>query len=124
MAWKRPLGCIRWEAPEKVLSAGYTTLVKGFAPRHLVALWEVVDASEADGVREVATDLLKPEDVLVGAQINEAAAAAIEKSYGENWILFSKSENTDRITRSAWIKTYGNDPLELLAIKDMRGRIG
>lgn len=123
MAWQRPLGCIRWKEPERVLSLGYTTIVSGFQPRHLVSLWEVADASEEDGVREVATDMLKPGDVIIGAQINEAAFDAITKTYGPGWILFSKSENTDRIYRQEFIETYNNDPLEVLAIQDQKKRL-
>lgn len=122
MAWKRPLGCLPWDGPEKILSLGMTVIgIPNFEPRHLAALWEVLDASEADGIREVATDQLAASDMIVGAQINEAAFAALMKT---GQVLFSESENTDRVTRDEFIKTYGKDPLEALAIKDMRKKLG
>lgn len=122
MAWKRPLGCLPWDRPEKILSLGMTTIgVPNFEPRHLVALWEVMDATQAGGLREVATDMLKPDDMIVGAQINDAAFAAIERLGS---VLFSKSEDTDQVSREEFIKIYNKDPLEYLAIRDQRRKMG
>jgi hypothetical protein len=120
--WNRPLGCIESTDPSLILSAGMITIgFPKFEPRRLVALWEILDTSEADGVREVATDQLTTDDIIVGAQINEAAFAALSRT---GKILFVKAANGKQLSREEFIAEFKNDPLEVLAIQGQRKRMG
>lgn len=123
MAWKYRMDCIKWDGQERTLPLGYSTQIPGLAPRHFANVYGVLDLKEDDGIRDVFRDMLQPGDIIVEAQINEAAIAAIEKAYGKDWIWFKRPDSGDKITRDEWKKEYLTDPLELEALKDMRKRL-
>lgn len=128
MAWKHRgwLGCIKWDGHEKTLPLGAIHHIPGLKLYNLANVYGVVDSSEDDGVREVFRDLLTSEDApgLIEAHINESSVAAIENSYGADWILFTDPSNGENLTREEWREKFGTDAMALVAIDRMRKRLG
>lgn len=114
------LNCLPWDGEEKSLPSGGQIRVPGLAPEKLVRAWHVLDAQDDEGFREV--DKLQPEDLVIGARINEAAVAKLMSAYGPRAIVIRPPGGGEMITREEWRGRYGTDGLALWAMRNARMR--
>lgn len=114
------LECPCWTGDEKDLPAGEFPKVPNFQAADLVRRWEVLDVEEDEGFREVKRSELKPDDVIIGCQINEKAVARIAATYGPRFVTFAPATGSAHLDRGEWRETYGTDALELMALRQAR----
>ena len=77
MAQNDWIECLPWDGNEKSLPLGGKLLVPGLTPEKLVKSWEVLDAEAEEGSRRVKAADLKPDDIIIGAEMNKAALARL-----------------------------------------------
>jgi hypothetical protein len=117
-AW---LGCLPWDGTEKSLPAGSITVVPNFRAVDLVRRWEILDAEEDEGFREVRSSEIKPDDIIIGAQINENTVARLAGTYGKAFLAGSPAGMPGvRLDRGQWKERFGTDLFELEALKQKR----
>lgn len=124
MSQENPTGqwleCLPWEGQEASLPLGSTVSVPGLDPMKFIYRVKVLDAEEEDGYRMVKKSELKPDDVIIGAWLNEKSVAEVEKTYGKDWLRIIESNGGGKLNRYQWRDKYGTDGLELLAIRNLR----
>jgi hypothetical protein len=116
------LECLPWDGQEKSLPLGYTTMVPGLGVSKFIKRVEVLDAEEDAGYREIKPSELKPDDIIVGAVINENSTKKVADTYGGDWIRLKEANSGKSLNRLQWQEKFGTDGLELLAIKELRGK--
>jgi hypothetical protein len=116
------LECLPWEGQEKSLPLGYTTMVPGLGIDKFVYRVNVLDAEEMEGFRSIKKSELKPDDIIIGAEMNEKSIKKIVDTYGGDWIRLKDANSGKNYNRLEWQQKYGTDALELLAIKSLRGQ--
>lgn len=115
------LECVPWDGEEKSLPVGEQTRVPNFRAIDLVRRWEVLDIeNEETGIRVIKKEEKKHDDIIVGAQINEAAFDKLVKTYGKRFFVAKATGDNAFLDRWEWKEKYGTDVLELEAIKQMR----
>lgn len=122
--------CLPFEGEEKDLPAGEQTKIPNFRAMDLVKRWEVLDVESDEGFRVVKKDELKPNDVIIGAQINENAVKAVMRAYGKRFLVAARADAKGRLLdRWEWEEATrdpaqpgkpGQDVLELEALKQIR----
>lgn len=112
------LECIPWDGMEKSLPLGGKLKVPGLTPEKLVRAWEVLDAEADEGTRKVKTADLKPDDIIIGAEMSKPALARLAASYGD--FVQIKEANGVLLSWQEWQAKYGTDGLALWAIRDRR----
>lgn len=118
------LECIAWSGEAKELPLGEETLIPNFRAVDMVRRWEVADVeNEETGIKVVKTSELKPTDVVLGAQINEALFNRAVKTYGRRFFVAVRADSKpgeSKLDRWQWKERYGTDVLELEALKQVR----
>jgi hypothetical protein len=122
--------CIPFEGEEKDLPLGEQTKIPNFRAIDLVKRWEVLDVESDEGFRLVKTIDLKPNDIVIGAQINENAVKAVVKTYGKRFFVAARADAKGKpLDRWQWEEMTrdptqhdkpGQDVLELEALKQIR----
>jgi len=122
--------CLPFEGEEKDLPVGEQTKIPNFRAIDLVKRWEILDVESDEGFRLVKTIDLKPNDIVIGAQINENSVNAVVKTYGRRFFVAAradgKGKNLDRWQWEAATRDPeqpdkpGQDVLELEALKQIR----
>ena len=113
------LECIPWDGMEKSLPLGGKLKVPGLTPEKLVRAWVVLDAEAEEGFRQVKTADLKPDDIIIGAEMSKPALARLAASYGPDFVQI-KEANGVLLSWQEWQAKYGTDGLALWAIRDRR----
>jgi hypothetical protein len=119
MAEKEWLECLPWDQSEKSLPLGGKLLVPGLSPEKLVKAWEVLDAESEEGSRKVKAVDLKPEDIIIGCEMNRAALARLATSYGPGFVQIKQADGS-LLSWQEWQAKYGTDGLALWAIRNKR----
>ena len=114
------LECIPWTGNEKDLPLGEWTSIPNFRAVDLVRRWEVLDVEEDAGFREVKKAELKPDDVIIGAIINENSFNKLVENYGKRFFLAKHASSMAQYDRWEWKKAFGTDVLELESLKQIR----
>lgn len=121
--------CVPWEGEERFLPTGEQTRIPNFRAVDLVRRWEVLDVESEEGFRVVKTSELKPNDIIIGAQINEKAVQAVVKTYGKRFFVAASAVTGRLLDRWEWEQATrdpnqpdlaGQDVLELEALKQIR----
>ena len=113
------LECVPWDGMEKSLPLGGKLKVPGLTPEKLVRAWVVLDAEAEEGCRQVKTADLKPDDIIIGAEMSKPALARLAASYGPDFVQI-KEANGVLLSWQEWQAKYGTDGLALWAIRDKR----
>lgn len=113
------LECIPWDGDEAKLPLGGKLPVPGLTPDKLVKRWEVLDAEAEEGSRKVKAAEIKPDDIIIGAEMNKAALGRLAASYGPDCIKIKKADGP-LVTWTQWQQEFGTDGLALWAIRDRR----
>ena len=121
------LECLKFDGDEKSLPVGIKTKVPGFRAIDLVRRWEVNDPEEDEGYRVVKGSEIGPNDIVIGAQINEKSVDRIKRTYKDRYATFKNLEYNEYLTREEWeIATRpspdvpGSDVLVLEALRELR----
>lgn len=121
------LDCLPFTGEERLLPVGIKTMVPGFRAIDLVRRWEVLDPEEDEGYRVVKRSEIGPNDIVIGAQINEKSVDRIRSTYGPRYATFKSLEYNEYMSREEWeISTrkdpdrLGMDVLELEALRELR----
>ncbi len=114
------LPCLPWDGHEKSLPLGYIIQIPNLNPVELVSRWEVLDAESDEGSRLVKAKELKPNDVIIGAKMNEISIKKIEANYGPDWLIIKGASEGNSFNRIAWRDAFKTDGLILLAIREKR----
>lgn len=121
------LECIPFDGDERKLPVGIKTMVPGFRAIDLVRRWEVLDPEEDNGYRVVKRSEIGPNDIVIGAQINEKSVDRLKRTYGDRYATFKNLEHNTYFSREEWeIATrknpdgVGMDVLELEALRELR----
>ena len=114
------LECLPWDGQEASLPAGGNVTVPGLQFRKLVYRVEVLDAEVEEGSRFIPQSELSPDDVIIGAKLNENSIKRIEANYGPDWIRIADPNGGRQVNRMQWREKHGTDGLALLAIRDLR----
>lgn len=124
------LECLPFNGDEKLLPVGIKTMVPGFRAIDLVRRWEVLDPEEDEGYRVVKKDEIGPNDIVIGAQINEKLVDRVRGTYGPRFATFKNLQFGEYFSREEWeIATRvnpdkpGMDVLELEALRELRQTI-
>lgn len=113
--------CLPWDGEEKNLPLGEQTRIPNFRAMDLVRHWEILDVESDEGFRVVKKDELKPEDKIIGCQINENSFKKIVETYGKRFFVAAKSDpKGPLLDRWEWKEAFGSDVLELEALKQIR----
>jgi hypothetical protein len=113
--------CLPWDGEENSLPVGEQIRIPNFRAVDLVRRWEVLDVESDSGFRLVTTCELKPEDRIIGCQINENSFAKIVETYGRRFFVAAKADPKGRLLdRWEWKEAFGSDVLELEALKQIR----
>lgn len=103
---------------------GEQTRIPNFRAIDLVRVWEVLDAQSDEGFKVVKKSELKPDDIIIGAQINENSVNAIMKAYGKRFFVAARADGKGKmLDRWEWKAAFGTDVLELEALKQQRPRL-
>jgi hypothetical protein len=112
--------CVPWSGEEKDLPVGEQTRIPNFRAIDMVRRWEVVDVeNEETGIKVIKKEEKKNDDIIIGAQINEAVFKTFVKKYGKRCFV-AKATGTGFLDRWEWRAKFGTDVLELEALKQMR----
>lgn len=114
------LECIPWTGSEKDLPVGEVTTVPNFRAMDLVRRWEILDVEEDEGFRTVKFSELKPNDKIIGCQINENSFNKVVSTYGQNFFMAARANGGKKYNRWEWKDAFGSDVLELEALKQVR----
>lgn len=120
------LPCIPWTGEERDLPRGGNSKIPGFSPLKLVNRWEVLDAESEAGSRLVKAAELKPDDLIIGARINEMSVLRLVANYGPRFVVLAEAdpgleiEGAKMLTREEWHAKYHTDGLALWAIRNKR----
>lgn len=113
--------CVPWAGKEADLPVGEETSVPNFRAIDLVRRWEVLDVEEDAGFRVVKRAEIKPEDKVIGCQINENSFNKMVESYGRKFFVAARAAGLhNKFDRWEWKAAYGSDVLELEALKQVR----
>ena len=113
--------CLPWEGEEKDLPVGEQTRIPNFRAVDLVRRFEVLDVEADEGFRVVKPSELKPEDKIIGAQINENAFNKVVETYGRRFFVAAKADGGGKLMdRWEWKEAFKTDVLELEALKQIR----
>ena len=119
--------CLKFDGDEKSLPVGIKTKIPGFRAIDLVKRWEVNDPEEDEGYRVVKRSEIGPNDIVIGAQINEKSVDRIKRTYKDRYATFKNLEYNEYLTREEWeIATRpspevpGSDVLVLEALRELR----
>lgn len=113
------LECVPWDGLEASLPLGGKLKIPGLTPEKLVRAWEVLDAEAEEGCKTVKTADLKPNDIIIGAQMSKPALARLAASYGPDFVQI-KEANGKLLSWQEWQSKYGTDGLALWAIRNKR----
>lgn len=114
------LECLPWDGAAASLPVGEETLIPDFRAVDLVRRWEVLDVEEDEGFRVVKRAELRPDDKIIGCQINENSFKKVVETYGKNFFRAKRGSGGAMMNRWEWKKAYGSDVLELEALKQIR----
>ncbi len=114
------LECLPWNGQEASLPAGGNVQVKGLSFTKLIYRVEVLDAESEEGSRFVKVSEVTPDDVIIGAKLNENSIKRIEANYGKDWIRIANPNGGGQMSREAWKERFGTDGLQLLAVRELR----
>lgn len=121
--------CLKFDGDEKSLPVGIKTKIPGFRAIDLVKRWEVNDPEEDEGYRVVKRSEIGPNDIVIGAQINENSVNRIKapNRYGDRYATFKNLEYNEYLTREEWEiatrpspEVSGSDVLVLEALRELR----
>ena len=118
------LECIPWNGTEADLPVGEIITIPNFRAMDLVRRWEVLDVEEDAGFREVKRSEIRPEDKIIGCQINEKSFDKIVATYGKRFFTAKRAGGGGQLDRWEWKAAYGSDVLELEALKQIRQSAG
>ena len=113
------LECIPWDGMEKSLPLGGKLKVPGLTPEKLVRAWVILDAEAEEGFRQIKTADLKPDDIIIGAEMSKPALARLAASYGPDFVQI-KEANGVLLSWQEWQEKYGTDGLALWAVRNKR----
>jgi hypothetical protein len=114
------LECLPWDGQAASLPVGEEIIIPDFRAMDLVRRWEVLDVEEDEGFRVVKKAELRPDDKIIGCQINENSFKKIVQTYGKDFFRAKRGSGGAMMNRWAWKKAYGSDVLELEALKQIR----
>jgi len=116
------LECLPWDGQEKSLPLGYTTMVPRLGLSKFAKSVEILDPEADEGFRNVKVSEVKPDDTIIGVEINENSTKKIADTYGSDWLRIKDSNTGKGMNRVAWHDKYGTDGLELLILKELQGK--
>jgi hypothetical protein len=107
-------------------TGGYCKIVKSgtpWGPELLAKSWTVADAETDAGVAEKKGKELTADDTIIGVTLNQNTIAAIVAQYGREFYKI-KDANSNEMTLDQWQAKYGTNGLGLVAIRNMRTKLG
>lgn len=116
-------GICTYNGPEADLPLGGHSKIPGWYPEKVARSWIVMDAESEEGTATKKTSELKPDDLIIGVNLNPKTLAAIYSSYGPNFYLIKAANAGPWMTPDEWQKAHGTNGLGLVAMRNMRYKI-
>jgi hypothetical protein len=122
--WLTGDGICDYSGPGADLPTGGYCKIPNWFPEKIAKSWTVIDSlsDEGDIAEKKTKDLVKG-DVIIGATLNQKTLTAIVGTYGRDFYKI-KTANGVEMTLDQWQAKYQSNGLGLVAIRNMRRKIG
>ena len=117
-------GICDYTGPGYDLPVGGYCKIPNWFPEMMVRTWSVLDVMKDEGFDEKPTSELKPGDIIIGATFNKNALQKIVDIYGRNFYQIREANGEALMTLDQWQAKYGSNGLGLVAIRNIRRKLG